>query len=304
MNLYWQVLEPNPGERHWQSFDQMVGDAAAANVQVLPTLFASPSWAAGQPFHPPLGSDTAKAAWRAYVKDAVRRYGPNGTYWTSSAFLLDHLGVQPRPIHVWQVWNEESSPSFWYRQPSAKGYADLLKMTTRALRSVDPNAKVILGGLFPRPNRPGAIALGDYLKAFYKVRNIKSFFDGVAVHPYAPNHKDVRKTVVATRHIMATHGDSATGLWITEMGWANGGSPSPYTKTSAGQAWLLRKAYAMLRHNRSDWHLKSVVWFCWRDRAPDPGEANWWGIHAGLFRKGGLPKPAWNAYAAVAGGTP
>jgi len=45
-----------------------------------------------------------------------------------------------------------------------------------------------------------------------------------------------------------------------------------------------------------------VVWFSWRDRAPEPGEDNWWAINTGLFDRAGNPKPAWQAFARVSGG--
>src|SRR5207244_3421821 len=113
-------------------------------------------------------------------------------------------------------------PSFWYRHPSAKSYAGFLRMTANSARSIDPGAKILLGGLFPRPNRPGAIPLERYLTDLYAVPGVKALFDGVAVHPYARNVDDVTGTVRSVRRIMADNGDAATNLWITELGWADG----------------------------------------------------------------------------------
>ena len=41
-----------------------------------------------------------RRAWRAFVKAAVRRYGPHGQFWTQ------HPELPNDPIRTWQVWNE------------------------------------------------------------------------------------------------------------------------------------------------------------------------------------------------------
>jgi hypothetical protein len=53
---------------------------------------------------------------------------------------------------------------------------------------------------------------------------------------------------------------------------------------------------------RSQFRLRGIVWFCWQDRDPLTGESNWWGVNSGVIRRDGSSKPAWTAYANVAGG--
>ncbi len=296
-NLNWFQVEPTPGARNWSGFDAIVRAAAEAHIRVLPTLYGSPRFIASSEIRPPLSSPEAKRAWRRFVRDAVARYGREGTFWQENPSL------PPFPIKDWQVWNEESSPSFWYRRVNAKSYAELVRLAHSAAVEADPRARIVLGGLFPHPRREGAMTIYRYLDQLYSVPRAKRWFDAVAVHPYAPDQRQMRKIMFAVRHEMDAHGDPTAGMWITEFGWSSGGSPSPYTRSAQGQRDVLTKAYGVLKRNRADLKLRSAVWFCWRDRPPNVGESDWWGVHSGLFRTDGSAKLAWRAYSTVAGGT-
>jgi hypothetical protein len=203
---------------------------------------------------------------------------------------------------VWQIWNEESSPTFWYRKVNARAYAELVRIAHSAAVEADPKAQILLGGLFPRPRKEGAVPIGQYLDQLYSVGRVRRWFDAVAVHPYARNYRDVRDIVARVRAIMARNGDSRAGLWITELGWASAGAPSPYTKTVSGQRYQLSHAYRTLGEMRSQFRLRGIVWFCWQDRAPQTGDSNGRGVNSGEIRRDGSSKPAWTAYANVAGG--
>ena len=56
-----------------------------------------------------------------------------------------------RPIRTWQIWNEENFKYFVAR-PNPAEYGKLVKLSYAAIKGVDPGAKMILGGLFARPN--------------------------------------------------------------------------------------------------------------------------------------------------------
>jgi exo-beta-1,3-glucanase (GH17 family) len=124
------------------------------------------------------------------------------------------------------------------------------------------------------------------------------------VHPYASDPARVLRIVRNVRTQMAQGGDRRKPIWITEVGWATGGATGTFLVTSrAGQAARLRATYRLLLRARRRYRIGMAVWFSWRDRAPGPREGNWWGINTGLFKRNGTPKPAWRAYASVAGGS-
>ena len=119
---------------------------------------------------------------------AVARYGPNGSFWT------ENPGVPKRPIRTWQIWNE---PNFKYfvAKPNPAEYGKLVKLSYTALKAADPGAKMILAGLFARPQRrpqrqPANTKASTGTPPTSSNRctrrrpGIKTRFNGVALHPY------------------------------------------------------------------------------------------------------------------------
>ena len=106
----------------------------------------------------------------------------------------------------------------------------------------------------------------DFLKSIYAVPNIKNFFDAAALHPYAPTISEVQQDIQKFRSVMASHGDAATPLWITELAW---GSAPPdsfgINKGLAGQAQLLTRAFKLILDHRTAWNVQRLFWYHWRD---------------------------------------
>jgi hypothetical protein len=139
-----------------------------------------------------------------------------------------------------------------------------------------------------------------FLDRFYRIKGIKSFFDGVALHPYAKKASLIRPLGRGLRRVMAQHKDRRTPLYVTEVGW----SSDPGTilgRTLTGQAQQLSQAFSLLSRMQGPWKLQRVYWFSLTDAGPGlcPFCAS-----DGLFTQDFNPKPAWSAYALAAGGTP
>ena len=104
--------------------------------------------------------DSAKArkAWTAFLSAAVERYGPGGDFWTENApGVVQYKPAIPKPVPIrdWQIWNEANF--FYFAYPvSPQRYARLLRISSPAIKRIDPGAKVILTGLFGRPTAGGA----------------------------------------------------------------------------------------------------------------------------------------------------
>ncbi len=119
------------------------------------------------PSHLP-AAGRAGRGWSAFVRAAVARYGPHGDFWADSP------DVPRRPIHAWQIWNEENFKYFVVR-PSPAEYGRLVERSARAIRSVDRGATIVLGGMFARPaegawrRRPRQAYLAtDFLDLMYR----------------------------------------------------------------------------------------------------------------------------------------
>jgi Glycosyl hydrolase catalytic core len=158
-------------------------------------------------------------------------------------------------------------------------------------------AKIVLAGLFRTPRIRNGIPLDVFLPAIYR-RKAKGLFDAVAMHPYATTPRDALQAVRDTRRIMARFKDRRTPLWITEIGWASGGNRTPLTVSPQRQATYLRQSLGMLAANRGRYKIAGVIWFSWRDV---PGGI--WFNHTGLFTTDLEPKPAWNAFVGLTGGS-
>ena len=209
-------------------------------------------------------------------------------------------------IKDWQVWNEPNLKTFWTNgKPDPKEYAELLKITHKAIKGADPSAKTILAGMPERADAP--LPMRKYLEKLYKVKGFTKLFDAVAVHPFAENEKGVLGGVERIRDIMDDEGDKKKALWVTEVGFASTGPNSPFTTSPKGQAKLLKKAFKALGKVSNKMKVERALWFTWRDSDTDPPKfkANdRWQTYTGLFTYQGAPKHSWNAFAKEAGGNP
>ena len=291
INLVWAAVQPSsPTQFDWSHYDQVIGDAAENGIRVLPTIYGSPAWAASAQNHPPLR--THFEDFRAFVRAAAARYGANGIFWKF------HPQIPTLPVVHWQLWNEVNSPSFWYRKPNPKQYVALLRVFHDGIKSADPGARIVLAGLFPTPRVRHGIPLDRYLTALYR-KKAKPLFDEAALHPYATTPRDALERVRQLRRLMARFKDKRTPIWVTELGWASGGVRTALTVSKKRQAKYLRTSFKLLAAKRRRLQIAGVVWYSWRDV---PGGI--WFNHTGLFTTNLSPKPSWNAFVRLTGGSP
>ena len=293
VNLIWGNVQPSPGVWDWAYFDSIVGQAALNGSEVLPVLYGIISWGTPSSEYPPRGGVLAQ--WRAFAQAASARYGTRGTFWSS-------FPGPKVPVTYWQIWNEPNSESFWKPFPNPREYMGVLRTARAGLKSGDPRAKIVLAGFFPTPNTKNGIWLKRYLPQIYrsaKKGKARKLFDVMTVHPYSLQPKHMIPTIRDVRRIMARYKDKKKQIWVTEIGWASGGAPTPLTVGLARQADYLRQTYAIAKANRKKLKIKRVYWFLLQD-TPDPI----WYKNSGLLNVDGSPKPSWGAFAAAAGGTP
>jgi hypothetical protein len=291
INLVWGAVQPSASSpMNWSYYDAIIGAAAQQGIRVLPTVYSSPDWVAKRTNFPPTGR--FRGPFRAFVRAAAERYGSNGTFWSSNP------SIPKISVIDWQLWNEMNSPSFWFHKPNPKRYVALLKVFHAGVKDGDPSAKIVLGGLFRTPRLRNGIRLDRYLPGIYRAKG-KKFFDAVAMHPYATTPQDALRAVRDARRIMAEFKDQKAKLWVTEVGWATGGAATALTVPPQRQASYLRKTFGLLAKNRKSMKVAGVVWYSWRDL---PGGV--WFNNTGLFTQTLDPKPAWDAFVSLTGGTP
>ena len=305
MPIAWSAVQPTRrGGYDWSSIDPTIETATRGGLEVLPFLAGTPPWL-GKLTTLPVHNARQRAAWIAFVKAAVARYGPGGEFWrehrTEGINYEPPIAV-PKPVRTWQIWNEANF--FYFAYPvSVPDYAKLLKITSQAIKSVQPGAKILLTGLFGEPNATGAKGMpaSEFLERLYRVPGIKSRFDAVALHPYAVFSDELEEMVEAVHEVTLENHDRPA-LYVTEMGWGsqNNFQHDAFEQGVRGQVRQLRSAYGYMIENQRRLNLKQVYWFSWKD-APllcDFCDS------VGFFRQGVRfkPKPAWHAFVQITGG--
>ncbi|MEX2106796.1 MAG: beta-galactosidase [Solirubrobacterales bacterium] len=302
----WAAIQPTRnGGYDWAGLDEAVETATRAGLRVLPFLYTTPRWLAGNWRTLPVNNGKQRSAWQAFLRAAVERYGPGGDFWNEhapGAVQYEPAIGAPLPIRTWQIWNEANF--FYFAHPvSPARYAKLAMISGGAIKSVDPSAQVVLSGLFGEPTAKGARGMDatDFLSAVYRKPGIKSRFDGIALHPYAVDAESLEEMIEGIHEVTVENHDRP-GLYITEMGWGsqNNFQQVAFEQGVRGQVKQLRAAYGFMLENYRRLNLKGAYWFSWKDL---PGSCNFCDS-VGLFRAGPKfrAKPAWHAFVAITGG--
>jgi polysaccharide biosynthesis protein PslG len=314
--IAWSGVQPvEGGAPDWSGVDALVRGAAQAGIDVLPFVHDAPSWAVARVAVPgshgavkapktlPVKTGAQRAAWTAFLQLAVARYGPNGAFWAKNPALPQ------RPIRTWQIWNEQNFKYFVVR-PNPAEYGKLVQLSYAAIRGVDPEAQLVLGGMFARPKealykgRPRqAYFATDFLDQLYRTTpGIKSKFVGIALHPYTSRFQQLTPDIEAFRAVLKRNHDAAKSLWITEIGWSSRppAANNSFAKGPKGQVTQLKGAFNLFKRWQVKWRLKRIYWFSVDDH---PGACNFCD-GSGLFGPGFVPKKSWFAYVKFAGGSP
>ena len=303
--LPWNGVQGNAkGPLNWEGFDDVVEMAARHGMTVLPFVYGTPNWIARKYTTLPIDSGKARKAWTAFLRAAVERYGPGGVFWREHAPGVQYATVISRqlPIRSWQIWNEANF--FYFAYPaSPQRYTKLVRISSPAIKAVDPGAKVILSGLFGDPTAKGAKGMpaSKFLEILYRSPGIESSFDGIALHPYAVDAETLEELVEELHEVTLANHDRVP-LYITEMGW---GSQNDFQQVAfeqgiRGQVKQLKASYGYLLENQRRLDLKQVYWFSWKD-LPDTCT---FCDSVGFFREGPKfrAKPSWHAFVALTGG--
>ncbi|HYJ23078.1 MAG TPA: hypothetical protein VEW07_13770 [Solirubrobacterales bacterium] len=295
--IYWSSVQSRPpteANSDWSGFDREVMLAAEEEIEVMPFIWGTPEWAAEQVIDLPVRSAWQRWGWSRLLRQAAKRYGPEGTFWKENP-ELPYL-----PIQRWEIWNEPNIVTFADPVDPLE-FAKLIRISGRALHGVDPGAKVIVGGFFGRPLQvPPNAASGEFLSRLYRARDIKRHFDGVALHPYVARARAMGAQLENLRRIMRRNGDARKPILVTELGWGSRSGPTRWERGLQGQASQLSQAFAMLSANRERWRIGGAWWFTWTDE----GGGCLFCRSAGLLTESRKAKPSWYRFNAWTGGDP
>jgi hypothetical protein len=307
--LNWAEVQPSQGGFYnFSELDRVVAGAAQQGITALPYFYGTPVWARNCSRVPafycdrvsPVASRRGGRGWVNFLAAVVARYGPRGTLWFNPS---DAYNPPYRPITTWQIWSEPNSPKFFRPKVSPKKYLALLRVSAKTIRAADRGARVILGGLFGTPPKPG-MSMRRFLDGLYRLKKAKRFFDVVALHPYARNIKGIKAQLKLGRRVMRQHRDAKTPLALTEIGWGSATSTKGLFKGVAGQASLLTSSFNFIVRNQKRFKIAGVDWFSWRDIGAGQAGNCILCESFGLLNNDYSAKPSLSAFVGFTGGQP
>ena len=287
--IRWSYIEPVQGTYYWDLTDNIILNAARQGIRVLPIVGGEVPWATSRPvgdtrncLFPP----RSNATFADFIRLVVQRYGPGGELWRANP------DVPATPLTRWQIWNEANTDTFWACARKPKAYTELARVTANAIHEIDPKANIISTGA---PNKHG----GDFLRKMAK-NGAKPVFDAIALHPYKKDADAILKELKQVRELLKEIKLAQWKMRVTEFGWATSGPfHKEHSVDEAKHARLVRNTITKVAAQREKLKLTGMTYYQWRDVDPGSGH-DYWGLHTGMQRTNGTPKPALEAMAEAA----
>ncbi len=279
----WEWAEPDRpvADVHrydWSFDDQIAGALAAHGLQWLPIIDYAPPWAAadpGQLHSPPASPDD----YAAYAAALAARYGVGGSFWRL------HPELKAEPVRTYEIWNEPDTRGFWFPSPDPAGYASIYGAAHDAIKSYDPSAQVIIGGL---------VLAERFLPEMLRAQpTLRGSIDGVGIHPYASTPSAVLGRVQAARSALSSEGLSRIPLYVTEFGWATQPVGAPHWVSESDRPDYITQTLSELGHVNC--YVAATLIYTWVTPERNSGSADDW---YGIFGPDGLSTPDTAAFVA------
>jgi hypothetical protein len=283
----WSRVESVRDQYDWSFLDRRIAAIQRSEVVPVPMIFGFPGWTLDT--YAPLTTPEFAAEFQEFLRDLVRRYGPDG--------YVDYYVNPFEPVRTWQIWNEPNLPDHLNMdQPLPSDYVAVMRLAADAIHSVDPGASLIAAGLAPGRR---SITANEFIRGVfeeYKRLEIPPDFSEVAVHPYGSTVKVALQRVRGFRRALNdSKAGSRTAILIGELGWASalgrdeflGGNPR-------SQARKLRRSFREFHKRRRGLGISAMMWFALDDAPPGAGCS--FCPYSGLFNRNMKPKPAWKAF--------
>jgi MAF protein len=271
LDFLWEDIEAQEGKFDFAKYDNLVTLISEKGINILGVLHYSPDWASscGEWNCPPKDN----AAFVNYASKVIQRYKGQVTHW--------------------ELWNEPDSETYWKPQDGLKAYCVLLKEVYVAAKKIDPDCKILNGGL---ANGLGSInhLYENGAKGYFDILNIH-FFQNPAFGENAI--KAVASYPRLAYKIMERNGDADKQIWLTEIGCPGVKAGIPVNNWWLGknpderqQAQWVKQVYGELLKNP---RVQKIFWAFFRDT-----QEHWdSGVdYFGLIRWDFSPKPSFKAY--------
>jgi hypothetical protein len=333
--LYWTDVETSPGQYNWSNVDANVDADTANGFQIDPVLLNTPTFyspgaaaqsngppprledkgpalamlrgeplrrAAGPPGSPPIGLGSPVFADGTDALAPGKAINPNNPW---ARFVAAAVARYKDRVHYWEVWNEPDFSFFW--NGSVADYARLLKVAYLAARSVDPSARILVGGMmyWQWANQYGDHA---WLKAFLDelARDPAAaangyYFDAIPWHWYSRS-SDVYDKTTAAAALLASRGIAGKAQWVNEANAPACGEPQPIDHSCSPGGQYYEPGTATIDEQAAfvvqalAYGLAANADHVFQFQFQDDGNSE----PFGLYRNDGTARPAYTAYGTAA----
>ena len=193
----WAVVEPREGDRNWGAIggsEREWENAVELGLVPIVTVMFTPIWAQKVPGYScgPIKPEKLES-FADFMHDLVERYSQspfNIQYW--QIWNEPDAGLyMTAPDSPWGCWGDQDDPNYY----GGEYYGEMLEAVYPAMKSANPEAQVILGGLAldcdpinPPESPPGSgqykdCTSGRFLEGILR-NGGGSYFDGVSYHAY------------------------------------------------------------------------------------------------------------------------
>jgi hypothetical protein len=165
-----------------------------------------------------------------------------------------------------------------------EAYADLYMASRAAIKSVDPAADVVVGGL--ALGKPDVTDEIQFLQRMYAHRpDLAGHVDGVGLHPYQQSLADTYMRLARFRQALDFLAGPSVPIEITEVGWAT------TSMSESDRATNLSLLAEQLPH--SDCNVDRLIPYTWLTQESNGADPEDW---FGIWNHDGSGKPSGIAY--------
>lgn len=215
MDCAWSVIEQIAGKYDFTAFDTLVSAAEARGLSVLAILDYGNALYTGGAMAPPR-TPSAIYAYAAYCKATATHYAGRKV--------------------TFEIWNEPDVAGFWGGTPSATEYAAVLKAGLTAVKTGNPSARALTGGL----STPYILTYG-YCDTLQNLGAMTGA-GGWGAHLYTDGPPEERWTDILRLNARIATVMPGQALWCTEWGYSS--TKLGLSSTHDGHESLARAAQA------------------------------------------------------------
>ncbi|MDQ3704155.1 MAG: cellulase family glycosylhydrolase [Chloroflexota bacterium] len=288
--MSWANLEPyEKGVYNWKAYDPWIDELVKRDIDVIGAIQTSPAWASGI-------EQGSVPDWYWYTPQNPQDFVD------FARVAAEHYKGK---IDVWEIWNEQDVEMTFkcHGCDRVKVYAEMLAGSYAAIKQVNPEATVLVGGLSIHDRTNAGMA---FLEQVVAASGGKLNFDVLSIHPYMPDRHpestDPRAVVQnfpyrleMSRKWLQDHGAPNKEIWVTETGYSTCNPCGNLGVSEEEQARRLVRLYALAMAAPNVTHF---TYFQIKDKFNHP-PGDMFGNMA-IMRNDMSQKPAYVAYRVMA----